>query len=210
MSIFIGNEQEFNNYIGPKLRNKVQYLTKSYKKKIGKCEECGSSKKLEAAHMKGHERPQIINKLLQQFKVKANYNVKLEEFETLFLEYHQPVENVIKVLCSQCHRLYDNPSPNCRTTTTTSYSMPNTRTSLLPIKLTPDDHDEFKRQLIENKKASIKVCYVNGTSEEKVWNARKFKKTSDVFGNLRSRPGFRQGVWQKNNIQRIHVRIIKR
>ncbi|OGG94680.1 MAG: hypothetical protein A2527_05615 [Candidatus Lambdaproteobacteria bacterium RIFOXYD2_FULL_50_16] len=75
----------------------------------------------------------------------------------------------------------------------------------LPIALIPGDPQEFKLALLQTKKAKITIFYVNGSVEERVWDASNFQPTSNVIGNLRSRPEFRQGVWQQNNIRNIEV-----
>jgi len=78
---------------------------------------------------------------------------------------------------------------------------------ILPIELNPQDDVAFKRKLLVTKKAYITTFYANGTQYKKVWNASNFKETSGVIGNLRSRPEFRSGNWQKRGIIKVFVSI---
>lgn len=80
---------------------------------------------------------------------------------------------------------------------------------ILPIGLNPTSESEFKRRLLLTKTAYITTFYKNGTSKQKVWNANRFRETSGVLGNLRSRPEFRNGEWQKLGIEKVLVSIDK-
>lgn len=80
---------------------------------------------------------------------------------------------------------------------------------ILPIELNPSTEYEFKRRLLLTKTAYITTFYKNGTSKQKVWNANRFRETSGVLGNLRSRPEFRNGKWQKLGIEKVLVSIDK-
>ncbi|MCA0154518.1 type I restriction enzyme HsdR N-terminal domain-containing protein [Winogradskyella vincentii] len=80
---------------------------------------------------------------------------------------------------------------------------------ILPIELNPPTESEFKRRLLNTKTAYITTFYKNGTSKQKVWNAHRFRETSGVLGNLRSRPEFRNGKWQKLGIEKVYVSIEK-
>lgn len=80
---------------------------------------------------------------------------------------------------------------------------------ILPIELNPSTEFEFKKRLLLTKTAYITTFYKNGTSKQKVWNANRFRETSGVLGNLRSRPEFRNGEWQKFGIEKVLVSIDK-
>lgn len=80
---------------------------------------------------------------------------------------------------------------------------------ILPIELNPNTEEEFKRRLLLTKTAYITVFYENGTSKQKIWNANRFRDNSGVLGNLRSRPEFRNGEWQKLRIEKVYVSIDK-
>ena len=44
-------------------------------------------------------------------------------------------------------------------------------------------------------------------TEVQPWNARRMSPTSNVIGNLRSRPEFRSNAWQNNGIASVRVTI---
>ncbi|SVD25657.1 uncharacterized protein METZ01_LOCUS378511, partial [marine metagenome] len=113
---FIGTKEDFHKYFGGYARNKVQSLTISFKKKIGKCEVCNLTREelkskgieLDAAHNHGHERKVIIDRLLNEFIEDGLYKVDLNRFEELFISEHAPIEDVITIMCKPCHKKYDN------------------------------------------------------------------------------------------------------
>lgn len=80
---------------------------------------------------------------------------------------------------------------------------------ILPIGLNPNSEDEFKKRLLLTKTAYITIFYKNGTSKQKTWNAQRFRESSGVLGNLRSRLEFRNGEWQKLGIEKVLVSIDK-
>jgi len=80
---------------------------------------------------------------------------------------------------------------------------------ILPIELNPSTEFEFKKRLLLTKTVYITTFYKNGTSKQKVWNANRFRETAGVLGNLRSRPEFRNGEWQKLGIEKVLVSIDK-
>lgn len=79
--------------------------------------------------------------------------------------------------------------------------------TILPIELNPNNESEFKRKLLLNKRAFITTMFANGTKQKKIWNANRFRESSGVLGNLRSRPEFRNGEWQKRGIIKVFVSI---
>lgn len=81
--------------------------------------------------------------------------------------------------------------------------------NLLPICLDPSDPGEFKTQLLISRLAEIKTIYSDGRVESKKWNANRFKQSSNVLGNLRSRPEYRAGKWQADHIVRVDIVAIK-
>lgn len=88
-----------------------------------------------------------------------------------------------------------------------SISKKHSRNNTLPIELNPPDVEEFKRLLLISKEAYITTYYINDDPETKLWNANRFTETSDVLGNLRSRPNFRNSSWKNQGIQRVYVSI---
>lgn len=94
----------------------------------------------------------------------------------------------------------------------TQFRAPNSvnySTGILPIELNPASESDFKRRLLLTKTAYITTFYKNGTSQQKRWTANKFSETSGVLGNLRYRPEFRNGQWQKLGIENVLVSIEK-
>jgi hypothetical protein len=92
MASFIGTNQEFRRYIGPRLRNLVQQLTKKHKAEIAACEHCGTKNDLESAHVKGRDRNEIIDLVLEQFTTNGVVTVDLNVFEEKFKDEHHPLE----------------------------------------------------------------------------------------------------------------------
>ena len=109
MAQFEGTVNEFTKYIGAYARIKVMHIASKHKKSIGKCQECGLvTKQLDAAHIKGKERPLFISNILSQFIEDEVIRIDLNEFEERFIEAHLPIESTIRILCKSCHRKYDN------------------------------------------------------------------------------------------------------
>lgn len=86
---------------------------------------------------------------------------------------------------------------------------PRHRGPTLPITLDPPNSDSFRDALLRTKKAWIQVTYQDARTEVQPWNAGNMSVTSNVIGNLRSRPAFRSGAWQKNGIASVRATIEK-
>ena len=67
----------------------------------------------------------------------------------------------------------------------------------LPITLDPQDSADFVDALLRTKEAWLEVSYSDGRKEVRRWDASLMSTSSNVIGNLRSRPKFRNGTWQK-------------
>jgi hypothetical protein len=209
MASFIGSTSEFKRFIGPRLRNLVQQLTKKHKLQVGKCQHCGTQGSLETAHIKGNGRGQIIDEILAHHTQRENVTVDLEVFEQNFKDAHNPLEDSVLILCSKCHAEYDNELKLLNTNEVVGVDQfgPPINGSLLPITLEPGDPLVFKSALLLYRRAIITTHFNDGREERRVWNASRFSQSSDILNNLRSRPEFRQGTWQGNNIARVHVSI---
>ena len=81
------------------------------------------------------------------------------------------------------------------------------RRPTLPITLEPPNSEDFLDALLRAKKAWIQVTYRDGRTERQPWNASNMRTTSNVLGNLRSRPEFRSDAWQNNGIASVRVTI---
>lgn len=107
MAQFEGTVKEFTKFIGAYARIKVMLISAKHKKEMGKCEECGTASSLHAAHIKGKERPVLIANILSEFIEDDTIRIDLNEFEQKFIEAHLPIESTIRILCNDCHRIYD-------------------------------------------------------------------------------------------------------
>lgn|SRR5574340_607903 len=213
MGRFAGTTREFKRYIGPHLRIVVQQITRRQKASIGACEHCGAVGELDAAHVHGHDRTDIVNLLLGTSQPDALIDVDLVEFERAFKREHEPVEKAILVLCTSCHRKYDSAPKESivvrSAVAATGEPLHRVYSSrdVLPISLEPAHPDDFKSKLLERREATVEVLYEDGSVDRKPWNASRFTESSNLFSNLRSRPEFRQGVWQENGIVKVNIRI---
>ena len=215
MASFVGSTEEFKRYLGPRMRNLFNQLTRTYKGNIGSCQHCGQESNLEAAHRHGNERNQIIENILEESSHQGVATINLDVFEEKYREAHQPLDETILILCKNCHREYDNQQNYAAVQTATTaieeqveqQQQTNGHNGLLPITLEPSDPAQFKEALLESRKADIYIRYNDGRQEVKRWNANRFSQSSDVLNNLRSRAEFRQGNWQNRGIQSVHVAV---
>ncbi|MBS3129028.1 hypothetical protein J4410_07850 [Candidatus Woesearchaeota archaeon] len=111
MAEIICTVNEFHKYIGPRIRNSIQYMTKRRKKELNHlCQICKEKRELEAAHVKGKTRKVMIEILINKYRLEEDKNkVKLDidKFEKELLAAHKHIEECFKFLCSQCHIKYD-------------------------------------------------------------------------------------------------------
>ena len=115
MASFVGTKEEFKRYVGPMLRNLVQQLTKKHKMEIGKCEHCGTSENLEAAHKHGKDRGFLIDSILNNYTNNNVVTIDLANFEQHFRNEHKTIDDTILILCRTCHSKYDSQSPTDNT-----------------------------------------------------------------------------------------------
>ena len=95
--VYKGNQKDFNKYFSGYARNLVQSITKKYKKEIGKCEHCGvSNLVLDAAHINGRGRKDIIDNILKKFRSGDIVEVNLMDFEKMFIIAHQPINQTCR------------------------------------------------------------------------------------------------------------------
>lgn len=203
---FTGTNQEFKRYIGPWLRNLVQMITKKHKATVAACEHCGVVEDLESAHIQGRDRNQIIDRLIAAGSSAHVLTVDLERFENDFRREHDPVEKSILILCRQCHVKYDSGGRRRSSRSATGISA----ADILPVTLEPPQPAEFKRKLLTSRRAEIVTYYRDGRVEHCPWEASRFSENSNVMGNIRSRPEFRQGTWQAAGIAKVHVCVTER
>ena len=77
----------------------------------------------------------------------------------------------------------------------------------LNIELKPAAQSVFKTLLLQKKRANIITYYADGRVEKKIWDASNMSESSGVIINLRSRPEFRNGEWQKRGISKVVCEI---
>ena len=77
----------------------------------------------------------------------------------------------------------------------------------LPITLEPASDKDFLAALLQAGRAWLEVSYNDGRKEVSPWNASRMSRTSNVKGNLRSRPQFRAGAWQAQGIASLRATI---
>lgn len=209
VATFIGTNSEFRRYIGPRLRNLVQQITKNHKADVAACEHCGNSGNLESAHVRGRERNAIIDLVSSGYTANELITIDLAVFEEKFKTEHEPIERSILILCRPCHIKYDSIGQHGEKMATSSSPCLVKSNDLLPITLSPSDPANFKKELLVSKKAEILSYYSDGRIEVQPWNASRFSVFSNVMGNLRSRPEFRSGNWQSRGMVKVHVNVIK-
>lgn len=217
MATFNGTTQEFKRYLGPRLRNVVLQITRRHRAEVGACEHCGVGDNLESAHVHGRDRTEIIDLLIGTAVPGDAVHVDLVQFEKAFRFEHEPVEKAILILCRDCHRKYDAQNVGLPAVSQADPRMPipavsparrAVREDILPITLEPPHVGDFKDLLLKRKAAEFRIFYSDGRTETRPWNAFRFSPASSVFGNLRSRPEFRQGEWQSRGIVKVHVRVV--
>ena len=79
--------------------------------------------------------------------------------------------------------------------------------SPLPITLDPPNSADFLDALLRTKEAWIEESHSDGHKEVRLWHASRMQPSSNVKGNLRSKPRYRRGSWQQLGIVSIHVTI---
>ena len=75
------------------------------------------------------------------------------------------------------------------------------------ITLDPPTAEAFKDALLRKREARIFEIHRDGRTIELRWNASNMSESSNVIGNLRSRPRYRKGAWQREGIQSLIVSI---
>ncbi len=76
--------------------------------------------------------------------------------------------------------------------------------STLDIVYCAGTEETFKEQLLETKKAFLKIHYSDGSNELKEWDASRFSEQSRVDGNLRS--GYLRG-WKNRGIIKAELTV---
>lgn len=115
MARFEGTLKEFHDYIGPRIRNKIQSITQNVRKsKNGICEHCHEKNVLESAHIHKNNRRSIIERILESFIIDGIVICILEDIEQEIVKDHYPIEDNFLFLCKKCHANYDAPLREAR------------------------------------------------------------------------------------------------
>lgn len=77
----------------------------------------------------------------------------------------------------------------------------------LPITLDPPTTEAFKDALLRQREARIFEIHRDGRTIERRWNASNMSESSNVVGNLRSRPRYRRDAWKRLGIQSLKVSV---
>jgi hypothetical protein len=97
---------EYHKFVGPRIRNVIQNLTRPRKRKLdGRCEGCGEKvSELDAAHLPGQSRIKIVTAVLSEFSAgDGSVRGDLAEIERRIVAAHTPVEAHFRMLCKTCH-----------------------------------------------------------------------------------------------------------
>lgn len=207
---FHGTIAEFKRFTGAQWRVIVQTISRNHKAEVGSCQFCGTLEgPFDAAHIAGRKRTTILHELLGSTESSEIVHVDLRAFEAAFRSEHSPVEKSLLVLCRECHAAYDRPNSTPDNDDEPVLEKPSSiRPGILPITLEPRGTAEFRSELLRTRRAIMRVTHDDGRTVERSWNARKLVETSNVLGNLRSRPEFRQGAWRESGIVSLHVRVV--
>jgi hypothetical protein len=224
MARFEGSIQEFHHYIGPRIRNIINTFAKKERMaRKGVCEglegrNCGKTDQtLESAHIHGRGRRNIIEDILLQRYFKEDIvQCDLKSIEKEILEEHGTIADAFKFLCHQCHVEYDNLERNMLSTISNPSSIGDlSRQSITPVsinanelnlKFFPDNEVLFKTLLIKSQKAYIFLRKVDGTFEQRTWDATRFRETSNLRGNIFS--GYLRN-WKQKGIVEAKFSITK-
>lgn len=82
-----------------------------------------------------------------------------------------------------------------------------TNSAVLPVTLVPAPEASFKDALMRTKQAWIVTTYQDGREDVSLWRANNITPSSNIVGNIRSRPQFRSGTWQAHGIRSVRVSI---
>ncbi len=116
MARFVGTVQEFHHFIGPKIRNAVNYAARKHRNRLGGvCENCGAQAELHSAHIHGRDRRTLIEAALRDDTNETGVvDCDVEGVERKIIDSHLPIEDTFKFMCHACHVAYDAAGPKTR------------------------------------------------------------------------------------------------
>ena len=77
----------------------------------------------------------------------------------------------------------------------------------LPIVLDPSPETTFRMALLRQRHAWIVEEYGDGRRSVRRWSAANMSESSKIIGNLRSRPQYRKGTWERAGLKSLIVSI---
>lgn len=111
MAEIICTLEEYHKFIGPRIRNVIQSMTKKRKRELNHiCQHCKKETELEAAHIKEKTRKMIIDNILKKYIDKKNtklLKLDLKKVEDEIINAHKPIDKYFLFLCAKCHLKYD-------------------------------------------------------------------------------------------------------
>lgn len=150
-------------------------------------------------------------KLGKVIRISDDLYHRLETYASGFDTPSNVIEKILNAYENAPGKLVDRDDPAAHENLSTSLSITDTErdTNIQPamsldIIYASGSEKQFKQDLLDSKRAFIKIYYTNGKTECKVWNISRFCSSSKVSGNLRT--GRLRG-WKKRGIYRAVLSV---
>ena len=75
------------------------------------------------------------------------------------------------------------------------------------VVLDPSPENAFRAALLKQRHAWIVEEYHDGRREVRRWNAASMSESSGIIGNIRARPQYRKGTWERLGLKPLVVSI---
>jgi len=218
MARFIGTINDYEKYIGPRIRNIVNILAKNERsKRNGICEFCKKKAELQSAHKHGKGRKTIIHEVIKKYDNGSYIDVDIEKCENEITELHKPINQVFYFLCMECHRKYDSKASEKVTNDYSEINIERNESQQNTLKkavnfdienggqliLLPDPKT-FREKLLKFHCAKLTIIYNDGRIKEDIWNAKNITESSNIIGNIRS--GYLRD-WRQKGIVRATFEV---
>lgn len=148
---------------------------------------------------------------IEAFQAATGYAELAEEFGDLseFLQHHYRI--IVRLHATACETLrarIDEPLPITQSgQSPASPGVGLASDAPLEVVLQPADPKEFRTALLRTRRASLEEHYEDGTVKTRTWSARRFKPTSDVIANIRTRANYRAGPRASSGLLKVIARI---
>ena len=153
MAKFEGSLDDFHILVGPKIRNDVATITKKTKNELNSiCQHCSEKRELDAAHIHGRSRKDIIKIVLEPYKIDDDtYSVpNLHKIITEIKVEHLPVRDNFYFLCKECHKKYDDSNKTTKIVRNEDLQSHPVSPNTLNTDVLPQEGEEFtEKQLYE-------------------------------------------------------------